>query len=302
METPSRNCDPAEERRRATRARIERDREQMPLGTEERVCEHHGPYTATRFGIGPLPGKGDPTIGAHLAYETNCPQCDKVWQAEADARDAEIRGGANVAEMRRREALRAAGIPPRFETVTVANWLHGMDAQRKVWNWVRDYCDSISTSIESGRSAVFCGGVGTGKSHLACAMARHVIEKGGTGRYSTAVALMARIRSTYNRDATETEQQVIAEMRGVDLLVLDEVGRTQDTRHEQGVIFRLLDERHAHKKPVIVVSNLNPNDLRAFLGDALVDRLRENGGGMLVFDWASQRSKRVPRPAPGQAP
>ena len=41
--------------------------------------------------------------------------------------------------------------------------------------------------------------------------------------------------------------------------------------------------------PTIVISNIGINELGRYLGDRGVDRLRENGGGVLVFDWESYR-------------
>jgi DNA replication protein DnaC len=44
-------------------------------------------------------------------------------------------------------------------------------------------------------------------------------------------------------------------------------------------------------KPTIVISNLAKDGLQDYLGERAFDRLRENGGKLVVFDWESYRSK-----------
>jgi DNA replication protein DnaC len=139
------------------------------------------------------------------------------------------------------------------------------------------------------------GGAGTGKTHLAIGIVQHVIEKGGTGRYETVMGMLGRIKDTYNPNTNTTEQQVIDELVAYDVLVIDEVGRQLDTSYELAQLFRVLDLRYQHLKPVVLVSNLGRTALVDLLGVAIVDRLRENGGALLPFDWDSQRSKKRKR-------
>lgn len=167
-----------------------------------------------------------------------------------------------------------------------------MDAQKAVQGVVRDYCSGIEQVLQTGRSIVLSGGVGTGKTHLLAGIVRHVCEKGGTALYTTAADLVGRIRATYHRDASETEQSVLDEFYTVDLLAIDEVGRQLDTTHETVQLFRVLDRRYAERKPVVLASNMDRDALTTHLGAALTDRLREAGGQLLALDWGSQRSRR----------
>lgn len=140
---------------------------------------------------------------------------------------------------------------------------------------------------------ILLGATGTGKTHLACGLLRHVIEKGGTGQYTTVMDMLGRIKATFSGKG-ETETDVIDELTKCDLLVIDEVGRSLDSNYEVAQFFRVLDKRYQWQKPTVLATNLTQPKLREFLGDAVVDRLREAGGALLSFDWASQRStKRV---------
>lgn len=263
-------------------------RTHIAQGTEQRTCEQHGAFEATLWALDP------PSRAPFLQpFWSHCPTCDGERMRDADARDAEIRGGMSAAKMAAAARMRAAGIPERFAEASVWNWSHAMDQQRRAWEVAREYVSALDLALQTGRSLVFCGATGTGKTHLAIGVLRHVLEKGGTGLYTTAADLVGSIRATYARGADRTEQQVIDELVRVDVLVIDEIGRGLDTVHETTQLFRVLDGRYRRAcKPVLLVSNLTKPKLQEFLGDALTDRLREGGGALLVFDWASQRSSR----------
>lgn len=269
----------------------------VAIATEARTCPEHGQYQATQWDLRPKPARPRWThaeIDKWLKpFWSNCPTCDAAWQRQADENDAAIRGGMSAKAMAAASRQKAMNIPERLKNATVWNWTHGIPAQRKVWDWARDYASAFETAIEVGRCGIFYGTAGTGKSHLAVGLLRHVGEKGGTGLYTTAGEMFARIKATYSPGATESEQAVTRALVDVDLLVIDEVGRTADTDWEKRTLFGVLDARYRHLKPVIVVSNLERAELIKYLGDALIDRLRESGGAMLLFDWGSHRDPRM---------
>lgn len=248
------------------------------------VCDKHGDYDALLWAL-------DPASAAPYAqpFWSKCSLCDDEIQAEQDARSEDAK---ERQERWMSLQLDAANIPPRFRHATVWGWQHGMEQQQRAWAWARDYCGQFEIVQQTGRSGLFTGAPGTGKTHLAVGILRHILEKGGTGYYTTVMGLLGRIKDTYHREATETEQQVIDHVRDVDLLVIDEVGRQLDTNYEHAQLFRILDLRYGALRPTLLVSNLSREKLGEFLGEAMVDRMREGGGGLLVFDWASQRPRK----------
>ena len=288
-----------EARMAATKAIIDTPREQYVVKTEMRSCgrNHEHVYEAKQIGIRPLTKKPEalPFWDDFLTYWTNCPICNSEWQAEANAFDEEVRGGLSAKKIAAARMLTAAGIPKRYEEATIWNWQHPMDRQRRIWEWAQDYATQFALAIEHGRSGVFTGASGTGKTHLSIGVLRHIVEKGGTGRYVTVMDMLGRIKSTYHKDSAEKEADVIRDYSTVDMLVIDEIGKQLDTGYEHAQLFRILDKRYAGQKPVILVSNLVRAKLIEFLGEAVVDRLRENGGALLTFDWVSQRSTKKPK-------
>lgn len=268
------------------------ERSRIVTATETRVCASHGPYEANQEALDPGDWRNQSTgqTGVLPRFWTNCPACDQAWQAQVDASASGIEAAARRAAAR----IVAAGIPSRFLEATIWNWQHGMDRQRAVWNWARDYCHGFCDALQAGRCGILLGSHGTGKTHLAIGVLRHVVEKGSTGHYTTVMDMLGRIKNTYHRDADETESQVVGMLTSVDLLVIDEVGRQLDTAYETAQLFRVLDARYRDLRPTILVSNLNKPKLAEFLGDPIIDRMREAGGAVLSFDWASQRNHGKP--------
>ena len=53
----------------------------------------------------------------------------------------------------------------------------------------------------------------------------------------------------------------------------------------------MLNERYELRKPTIFLSNLASDELADFLGERVMDRLREDGGRVVPFAWESYRGK-----------
>lgn len=275
------------------RKHVEKDR-------EKRVCPQHGEFESILWALDPpvMPSVKHEALGMAWAlapFWSRCPVCNGEMQREADQADEEIRGGLTMKERVRLERMRFANIPERFKDSTIWNWLHPTDQQDYAWQWARTYCDQMDEVLATGRSAVLIGTTGSGKTHLAIGVLKMFLDAGGTGYYTTTIDMLGRIKATYNPTATETETKVVKFLSTVDLLVLDEVGRQLDTNYEVAQLFRLLDLRSANLKPTIVISNLGRAEVTEFLGEHTIDRLAENGGKLLAFDWASHRRRKKPK-------
>lgn len=270
------------------------------VGSELRQCPKHGEYEAQQWALDPIPEPRSGVLAPFLApFWGTCPRCDETLQLEADSRDEAIRGGMTERARLQAMRLREAGIPPRFANATVWNWQHPMEPQARVWGAVRDYLTHFEMAIESGRSVVLFGTPGTGKTHLAIGILRHVVEKNNTERYVTAMDLVASIRRSYDRNADASENEVVAQYTTPDLCVIDEVGRSTENQHDSAQLFRIMDVRYTNMKPTVLCSNLHREQMQRYLGASMMDRLREGGGLVLECSWGSSRSSK--RKAPEEA-
>lgn len=238
-------------------------------------CEQHGAYTAKGFSIG------------RTTRWMGCPECARIHQEAAGA--AEAKREAEDAQRRLEARLDRSGIPLRYRVKDFDSFIADTDAKERALSVAMEFAANFASHLSKGTTVVFSGLPGTGKSHLAIAIAQAVMVR-HTALYTSAIDAVRMIRNTWRRDSEKTETQVLDMLASVHLLVLDEVGVQYGTEAEQVSLFDIIDKRYRDLMPTILLTNQNKAGMKAFLGDRSFDRLRE-GGKWVACDWESYRGK-----------
>jgi DNA replication protein DnaC len=243
----------------------------------DRNCPTHGPYTAKVVEI----------LGREIA--SPCPHCAKAMEDREARRKVQ---DAEQAKARRIEGLYARScIPLRFQSRNFGNYEAKGEGQERAKRIAQAYADEWPTMRERGTCLILSGKPGTGKTHLACAIANQVINQHAHSALFTTVSDALRtIKRAYGKDADTSEIDAINELVSPSLLILDEVGMAYDTDHSKTLIFDLMNKRYEQVRPSIVLTNLDAAALREHLGDRITDRLREGGGRLVSFTWESGRA------------
>ncbi len=244
--------------------------------SEERdaFCDKHGAYTSKLY-MGRIWSKCI-TCAANEAKA----HADKV-AAEQLEKDRE-----KMARM-----IGTAGIPDRFQDRTLGSFDTTEPGQREALRFAEQFAAEFSGK-HPGRCAVFYGNAGTGKTHLACGIALHIMRKYNCTAVFTSVSKMARrIREAKSYSADETESSVILAYSMPHLLIIDEVGLQSGTDAEARSLFDVINERYENRKPTLFLTNLDIPGFRAAIGERLFDRMREDGGEVIAFTWSSKRGK-----------
>lgn len=140
---------------------------------------------------------------------------------------------------------------------------------------------------------IFCGTPGTGKTHLACSIANYLVAEDYSPLFISVIKAIRRIKETYRRDSVFKEQDIFDRFTSFDLLILDEIGVQFGTRAEEMIVTEIINERYEANKPTILISNLPVDGLAKYLKPRVMERMEENGGIIVAFDWKSHRKRNV---------
>lgn len=220
-------------------------------------CEYHGRWKWRETMDGPV-------------LSPDCPQCIQDRKLAND--------------------LGRAAIPPRYQRHSLETYIVENAGQREALDVCRTYVANVRRTLDSGENLVLIGGVGTGKTHLACGVAREFINAGHTALYVRTAELISMVRETWRPDSKKTERKVMRELADYDLLIIDEVGVQAGSENEQQILFNVINGRNEQMRPVILLSNLNAAKIKETLGERSYDRIRESAR-VLAFNWESWRGK-----------
>lgn len=249
--------------------------EQLNIETKSENCFVHGDFVSRRiFG----------------RVWSRCPIC----QAERDASEAMEKAARERKEKLERWQAKVgeAGIPERFQNRSLQSFIATTEKQKAALAFCVDYADTFDQVLKTGRCAVFLGLPGTGKTHLAIGIGLRIMHRDNRSvLFSTVMRAIRRVKDTWSRASDESETAAIGSLVFPDLLILDEVGIQFGSETEKLILFDVLNERYEKHKPTLLLSNLSLPEVKAFLGERIFDRMREDGGEVIPFDWSSYRGQ-----------
>ena len=206
--------------------------------------------------------------------------------------------------------LAVCRIPPRYEHCLLQDFVPGTSSQRAAKERAERYVAGYPfLGADEGLGLLLTGGNGVGKTHLAVAILRELVQrKGARGQFWDFHELIREIKSSYDSETKTTELQVLEPVVDADALVLDDLGAWKMTDWMNDTLFYILNSRYTARRPTIVTTNYQDADLekiraadplvrREFLVERIGQRLRSRLMEMCVVipmegtDWRRLRQQ-----------
>ena len=138
--------------------------------------------------------------------------------------------------------------------------------------------------IKNKRNAVFCGGVGLGKSHLAQALAVEACGKNFKVLFTLAIDMVNSLQAAATAGRLET---ALKRYITPQLLAIDEIGYLPIERAGSDLFFQVISKRHEKSSTVITTNRIYKDWATTFANDAaitsaILDRLTERCATVLI--------------------
>ena len=179
-----------------------------------------------------------------------------------------------------RQRLADANIPTRYKHCTLANFEAYNESLEKAVAKARRLAEGFPVVTQG---LFLEGQPGVGKTHLAVAVLKQVIQTSGArGLFYDTRDLLRVIRSTYDPSIRTTELEVLRPVMNADLLVLDDLGAEKTSEWVEETMNLIVNTRYNERRLTIFTSNYpdipddtEPNSLLFRIGLRMRSRLHE---------------------------
>jgi DNA replication protein DnaC len=157
------------------------------------------------------------------------------------------------------QSLILMGVPKHFCKVTLDDF-KTYDGVKEVKVFVEDYIKHLPQNIEDNRGIFFCGSNGVGKSMLSCIILKEAYRRRYSCRRVTFSQYINYYTEAWNvRDKNEKdtlESDFYEQYKGVEFLVLEEIGKEIDSKIAKPILEDLLRYREEHGLVTVICSNI----------------------------------------------
>lgn len=225
-------------------------------------------------------------------HNLKCERCGNIYDYYKFSNGQEFRHGCDCsmiqagkeAEQQKKQKylnriFNQSNVNASLRDATVNSYQPQNEYQVQAKNTAIEYVKTFS--LDKPKSLILQGSYGTGKSHIAYAIAKAIKNEGYSVAFMHIPMLMERIKATYNRNASETTDELVQLLSSIDLLVLDDVG-VENTEHTLNKLFSIVDNRVG--KNNIFTTNFSDKELNQNMNwQRINSRMKQNARTVRVL-------------------
>lgn len=126
---------------------------------------------------------------------------------------------------------------------------------------------------EDGKSMLFSGATGLGKTMLSACIARQVADKGFSVVYETAISLFTDFENERFGDDSDENRGLTRKYLACDLLIIDDLGTEMTTQFTVSALYHIINTRMMEKRSTIISTNLLPESLERRYNPQIASRI-----------------------------
>lgn len=162
---------------------------------------------------------------------------------------------------------------------------------REYMRLVAEKCRKYAAGFsQSSPNLLFCGESGAGKTFFMACIARAAVEKNASAVYRSAFAL-AKLFEDDRFSKTGDAEEELARCIKCDLLLLDNLGTETTTAYTASALYQLINQRLAEKRPTLISTAMNLDEISARYGPHLSARFRADYVLLPVYPRAGGAKK-----------
>lgn len=148
--------------------------------------------------------------------------------------------------------------------------LHGLtDEQRSGLRVAYDLAQRYAQQPEGW--LLFQGNFGSGKTHLAAAIANHRLAQGDRVLFVTVPDLLDHLRASFGPTSESPYDELFEQVRTAPLLIMDDLGAESATAWAEEKLYQLVNHRYLHQLPTVITTNCELNAMDPRIRSRIVD-------------------------------
>ena len=176
------------------------------------------------------------------------------------------------------KSLVIMGVPKKYTSKTLKDFSdYGSKDLAVIKKFCGEYIDNLEDNIEDNRGIFFYGSNGVGKSFLSCI----ILKEAYRHRYSCRRVTCSSYINAYTEswgakkdDKEVIEADLLDKYKGVEFLVLEEIGKEIDSKIAKPILEDLLRYREEYGLVTIICSNITPKVIEEVYGASIVSIIK----------------------------